>query len=96
MLTPEDHIDRLTHLIASYPGVKKIILFGSRARGYASPRSDIDLAVEVDERVDWSHLQLQVAEYPTLLEIDLVPMHQITGAFRDRVMRDGKELYVCS
>jgi predicted nucleotidyltransferase len=93
MLTPEDHIQGLTKMIAAHEGVKRVILFGSRARGTASPRSDIDLAVEGDETVDWTNMWLEVEDYPTLLEIDLVPMHQITGVFAQRVARDGKVLY---
>ena len=94
MLTPEDHIAGLTKLIAAHKGVKRVILFGSRARGTASPKSDIDLAVEGDETVNWSNLWLEAEDYPTLLEIDLVPMHQAVGVFGERVKRDGKVLYV--
>ena len=80
-------------MISAHKGVKRIILFGSRARGTPTARSDIDLAVEVDETVSWSNLWLEVEDYPTLLEIDLVPMHQVTGVFKDRVEWDGKLLY---
>jgi predicted nucleotidyltransferase len=96
MLTPEDHIQGLTRLIAAHEGVKRVILFGSRARGTASPRSDIDLAVDGDDSVNWANLWLEVEDYPTLLEIDLVPMYQITGLFAQRVARDGKVLYARS
>jgi predicted nucleotidyltransferase len=93
MLTPEDHIVGLTKMIAAHAGVKRVILFGSRARGTASPRSDIDLAIEVEESVNWDDLWLKVDDYPTLLHVDLVPMHQITGVFQERVKRDGRLLY---
>ena len=32
--------------LSAFPEVERIILFGSRARGEASERADIDLAVE--------------------------------------------------
>ena len=32
-----------------FPGIKKVILFGSYARGEAAPESDIDLRVEYEE-----------------------------------------------
>ena len=80
-------------MISAHAGVKRIVLFGSRARGTPSARSDIDLAVEGDNTVNWSNLWLEVEDYPTLLEIDLVPMHQVTGIFKERVERDGKLLY---
>ncbi len=93
MPTPEDHIAGLTQMIAAHNGVKSIRLFGSRARGTAGARSDIDLAIEIDGSVDWSRLWLEVEDYPTLLEIDLVQMDQVTGAFKCRIERDGKVLY---
>ena len=36
---------RIANLVAGFPTVDQVILFGSRARGDAKPRSDIDLAV---------------------------------------------------
>jgi hypothetical protein len=52
------------------------------------------LVVEGDETVNCSNLLLEAKDYPTLLGIDLVPMHQAVGAFGERVKRDGKVLYV--
>jgi uncharacterized protein len=92
MPTPEDHIAGLTALIAAQEGVRRVILFGSRARGDAAPRADIDLAVEGDDRVDWTGLWLAVEDYPTLLQIDLVPLHTVDDAFADRVRREGRVL----
>lgn len=37
-------LDRLTRVFEAYPELAEVILFGSRATGSASPRSDIDLA----------------------------------------------------
>lgn len=93
MLTPEDHIAGLTKMIAAHPGVKRIILFGSRARGYASPRSDIDLAVDMNDDTAWRILDEQVEEYPTLLKIDLVRLADSGGEFRQAILDTGKVLY---
>lgn len=45
-------LGKLTRIFAAYPELIEVILFGSRATGKASARSDIDLATRgiVDER----------------------------------------------
>lgn len=58
--------------LAALPFVDAIWLFGSRARGTARPRSDIDLAIlcpRADWR-DWDLVERIVEEADTLLRID--------------------------
>ena len=50
----------------------EVILFGSRAKGTARERSDIDVAVSGVK--DFDALVEQVEELPTLYSIDLVNM----------------------
>ena len=51
---------------------KEVILYGSRAKGTARERSDIDIAVaEVD---DFDGLVEKVEELPTLYSVDLLNM----------------------
>ena len=42
---PPQTIDRITKVLARFPGVKQAILFGSRAKSTHRPGSDIDLAL---------------------------------------------------
>jgi predicted nucleotidyltransferase len=93
MLTPEDHIAALTKMIAAHAGVKRVILFGSRARGYATPRSDIDLAVDIADDQTWRVVDELVEEYPTLLKIDLVRLSDSYGEFQRAILESGKVLY---
>lgn len=93
MLTPEDHIEGLTKMIAAHDGVKRVILFGSRARGYASPRSDIDLAVEIDDDAVWHAVKEKVETYPTLLKIDLIRLMNNQGKFEKAISATGKVLH---
>ena len=92
-LTPEDHIEGLTRLIASVESVERLMLFGSHARGTAAPRSDIDLAVTIASDRDWWALQEAVEEYPTLLKIDLVRLNAADDELAGEIMRTGKVLY---
>ena len=49
-----------------------MILFGSRAKGTETERSDIDIAVSGAERFD--ELEEAIDEIPTLLSFDVVNM----------------------
>jgi len=100
-LTEEsDRIDRvvlpaLRDSIAAYPSVERIILFGSRAKGDAEPRSDIDIAVScpaADSRT-WLDIRHVAEEAETLLKIDLVRLEDAAPDFRRRIEREGKVLY---
>lgn len=51
---------------------KEVILYGSRAKGTARERSDIDVAVAGVNNFD--ELREQVEELPTLYSVDLVNM----------------------
>lgn len=72
--------------------VRRVVLFGSRARGTNLPKSDIDLAFsggdadgftdDVQERL-WS-----------LLKVDVINLDEpVSTELRDEIDRDGKVLY---
>jgi len=60
--------------IKSLPGVEQVLLFGSRARGTASSRSDIDLAVAYPSAdvLRWQEVLDIVEAANTLLKIDCI------------------------
>lgn len=84
-------LKQIRDLAAQY-GLRKVILFGSRARGDFKERSDIDLAVSggnisafalaVDEETD------------TLLQYDVVDLSRLVdAALLDNIRKDGVILY---
>lgn len=56
--------------IGSQYEAKEVILFGSRAKGTETERSDIDIAVSGAENFD--ELEEAIQEIPTLLSFDVV------------------------
>src|SRR5437870_2386798 len=48
----QDAVDRITGVLARFPGVEQVILFGSRAKATPKSGSDIDLAL-VGAGLDW-------------------------------------------
>ena len=84
-------IDEIRILARKYD-VKKVILFGSRARGDFKRTSDIDLAVEGGE---FAKFALDVEEdTPTLLEYDIVDLcREMQPLLREAILREGRVLY---
>ena len=72
--------------------VKKVILFGSRARGDYKRTSDIDIAVSGG---DFAKFALDVEEETsTLLEFDIVNLdREMQDELREAIEREGKILY---
>ena len=84
-------MENLIKLAEKYD-IEKIILFGSRAIGKNSERSDIDLAVLGKNVRDFS---FDAEEYiPTLLKFDITDLTDPHGkAFLDEIHRTGVVIY---
>ena len=68
-MSPEEVIREVGRLRKKYQA-KEVILYGSRAKGTARERSDIDIAVTgVD---DFDMLAEEVEDLPTLYSVDLL------------------------
>lgn len=84
----EDDIVR----IAKKSNVKKVILFGSRARGTNSERSDIDLAISGGNALDFYYDVEEKAR--TLLMFDVVDLDKgISEELQAEIKKDGVVLY---
>lgn len=72
--------------------IKKVVLFGSRARGTNSERSDVDLAVSGGSAFDFYE---DLEEYAhTLLFFDVVNLDRnINAELQHEIERDGIVLY---
>lgn len=73
-------------------GVERLVLFGSRARGTHSERSDIDLAVYGGD-FDAFYFRVQ-EETESLLEFDLIDMQRkVSPSLVEEIEREGIEIY---
>jgi predicted nucleotidyltransferase len=91
--------DTLSQVLGQITGrfnPKRVILFGSWARGDARPNSDIDLAFELDgkEKCGWDEFFcLMLDEALTLHRLDLVRLDQISADFQSHINTHGLTLY---
>jgi uncharacterized protein len=83
-------------LLAAFPNVWSIYVYGSFARGDDSPQSDIDLALLLppEEKID--DLLSIISEVSTRAhrEVDLVDLRKVNDVLRREVLAEGQTLYV--
>ena len=89
-------LEAIVRRVAAQPHVRRIWLFGSRARGEARERSDVDLAIEAPEagRREWLEVCRVVEDdADTLLPIDLIRLEEASAGLRARVHAEGRVLF---
>jgi predicted nucleotidyltransferase len=74
---------------------KRVLLFGSRARGQGRPTSDFDLAFEgVEDPKAWQEFRLdQIYEPVCLFPLDLVRLETDPPELRAEIECDAVEVY---
>ncbi|BAT71061.1 nucleotidyltransferase [Thermosulfidibacter takaii ABI70S6] len=73
---------------------RRIILFGSRAKGCHKKRSDIDIAVDMELTFrEKRKLREKVDEVSGLYSVDLVFLDDVEDDFKARILREGVILY---
>ena len=82
----EQLIEKVAELCNLY-GAREVVLFGSRAKGTARERSDIDLAVKGVSAFD--ELREKIEDIDTLYTIDLVNLDTCQNA----LLKEDIELY---
>ncbi len=89
-----DTVRPLVARLAAAPGVRRVVLFGSRARGDHRDRSDVDLAVDAPglSRADWVRLRLDADEARTLYGVDLVRLDAVPRRLRQRIEAEGVDV----
>ncbi len=71
----------------------RVVLFGSRATGRATARSDFDLGVVGDSPLPLArfyHVGDRLQALPTLYTIDWVDLNRVSPAFRRRALAEGR------
>ena len=71
-------LGRLAGVFSSYPDIESVILFGSRATGKASSRSDIDLATNgILDRHTLGRLKLDLEDLDIPQRCDVVALERV-------------------
>ncbi|WP_106495030.1 type VII toxin-antitoxin system MntA family adenylyltransferase antitoxin [Lentibacillus sp. Marseille-P4043] len=88
--------DQLYTTGQSMNAINKIILFGSRAVGDNTEKSDIDLAfiAPTMSEKEWNEFSFDLEEkLDTLLLVDLIKFENAPTELKNEIMKFGKTLY---
>lgn len=92
-------LDTLIERLAQRPEILEAYLFGSQARGDASARSDVDIAVFIDRERElpspWGYAAELITDLMAALghnRVDVVVLNDAPPLLYHRVLRDGERL----
>ena len=90
-------ISEIISPIVSRYRVKRMWLFGSRARGDNEPGSDYDFCTEADWDMSLFEIGALFLDIRDALaaEIDLVCKDSLEGTFAEAISREGRIVYEC-
>ena len=90
-----EELSQLQALYSCYPEIRKVILFGSRAKGTARKNSDIDLAVDgIENPLAIESLSMELDELPLPYRFDLQTMSTIKNqSLLEHIERVGIVIY---
>lgn len=92
----ETHIaQQLKDFFDNFDFIDKVVIFGSRAKHTANPKSDIDLCIYSLEMSDeqFSKLRFELDDLPILYKLDIVHFEKVNKELQDNVEKDGKLLF---
>lgn len=86
-------VDEIINISRRHKYINKVILFGSRARGDNSPKSDIDLAIFADDSIVEFIEDIEMNTH-TLLEFDFSDMNVVSDEFfMEQIKKEGIIIY---
>jgi predicted nucleotidyltransferase len=86
-------VDEIIDISSKYKNINKVILFGSRARGDNSPKSDIDLAIYADSSIVEFIEDIEINTH-TLLEFDFSNINAASDDFFiKQIKKEGIVIY---
>jgi predicted nucleotidyltransferase len=85
-------LDQIVGAICRHANVKRIILYGSRARGDHGRASDIDIAVECEDDSGFVRNVID-DEVRTLLKLDIVNLAGVDEKLRHEIDEEGIVVY---
>ena len=90
----KDIIKEIVDISKKYDGIKKVVLFGSRARGDNELKSDIDYLIQTYGKDYENSIEEIENNTHTLLEFDFSDMNNIRDEFFiEQVEKEGILLY---
>lgn len=85
-------LQQIVDAIVRHARPRKIVIFGSRARGSFSRTSDVDIAVECDKGGTFIRNGIE-DDIRTLLKLEIVNLGEVDQRLREEIRNEGIVLY---
>ena len=84
----------VTQLLASYPNVRQVILFGSMVSGNANSNSDLDLAIDTGAALSAEDKIQLIEELAVEIgrPIDLIDLHSVGEPLLGQILKEGRRI----
>lgn len=91
----DEILPQIVSIISELPEVRRIILFGSRAKGNSKYNSDFDIAVDA-EGIEFSkqiNIKEKIEDVCGLFSFDIIYMNETESGFNKIIENTGKVVY---
>ncbi len=92
MTSIEKYKNIIIPIIKAYLPIANIILFGSRATGFAKEGSDIDIALDTGTKIDPKFLRLireDLEDSALPIHFDVVDFHSVNKDMQAEILKHG-------
>lgn len=89
-------LQAIINTCTTFPSVKRVILYGSRARGDYRNGSDIDIAIDAPEMSDkeFSRLWNSLDDLPIIYTMDIVQLQSLKNEqLLDAIRQEGRVIW---
>lgn len=91
----EEIINKVISILVEKLNPKKILLFGSRAKGIQYPQADFDIAVDCQkpDKIEIKMVKAMIDVIAGLYHVDLIFLHNVDTEFQEIILETGIILY---
>jgi len=90
------HYAAIAEVLARFPAIERVLIYGSRAKGNAKPASDFDLAVfgAALKDADFAGLWAELDALPLAFKLDLLHWDTLGNTvLREKISAEGKPFF---
>lgn len=93
----DDEIMKIRGILKDHFPKSRILIFGSRQKGTNKKHSDLDIAIDDREKIDWQNLESAKESFMNSslrIRVELVDFNSISNEFREIILENCSVLSI--